>query len=200
MDKSDLCHKQQVEPKGVEIIRYTGSGTSTETVRVGSHERRYLYCQEHPDDIYCRVNPKGDAFTKPDCVRKNQPSIEGVPACNCGDNMNELCTAADCSAAFDDSPAVAEQDEDPQGLYCLASDESCDSSCFVASAVTETYSSSVNDDGECTITAHCHNGGYGLVDGRSTDILYDWTVTAPLDDVDDLVMCSVGGLKVSQCW
>ncbi len=81
MDQSDLCHKRQVEPKDGKIRRYTGTGTNTEYVDVSSHLARYLYCEEHPDDIYCEVDPKRDAFDDPEI------------AFNCGDHY---CTVDDC--------------------------------------------------------------------------------------------------------
>ena len=56
MNESDLCYTQQVERRGGPTIWvYTGSGTSMREVDVSSHQKRYEFCQDNADGIYCRV-------------------------------------------------------------------------------------------------------------------------------------------------
>ena len=86
-----LCYKNQIEKTSSGQIRHvtvTGSGYSSTMVNVSSHAKRYKFCQENPDYIYCEVNPDGDAFT--------------APSYNCGDHY---CTVGDCTWHFEQSSA-----------------------------------------------------------------------------------------------
>ena len=56
-------------------------------VNVGTHEKRYEFCQDNADNIYCEVDPEGDAFTEPP---------------NCEENPN-TCTVEDCQDAYEES-------------------------------------------------------------------------------------------------
>ena len=99
MDKSDFCYKQQVEKKNGNIKVWTGTGTTMDTVNVSTHVKRYLYCNDNPDSIYCVNDEDGDAFTVPTLV------------CGPSDNRRE-CRASDCNWAFDHA------ENDIVGDYC----------------------------------------------------------------------------------
>ena len=59
-----------------------------DTVNVSTHVKRYLYCNDNPDSIYCVNDEDGDAFT--------------VPTLVCGPSGNRReCRASDCNWAFD---------------------------------------------------------------------------------------------------
>ena len=94
IDKSELCYKRQVEPVNGKINRWTeGNNRKMEWVRVKHHGERFRYCSEHPNDIYCKVNPEGDAFN--------------VPRCGASGNTHE-CSADDCRSAFYDNESVSQ--------------------------------------------------------------------------------------------
>ena len=86
MNESDLCHRQQVEAKNGIIRVYTGSGTRTRDVDVSTHAKRWEFCRDNEDTIYCEVDPEGDAFTAPNC--EDHPSA---------------CTEDDCEDAYENS-------------------------------------------------------------------------------------------------
>ena len=87
INESDLCYKQQVKKKNGKIKVWTGTGTTMKDKNVRTHAKRYAYCSENRNSIYCVNDPDGDAFIDPN---------------NCGDH---LCTAADCQTAFEASDA-----------------------------------------------------------------------------------------------
>lgn len=85
-----LCHKDQVEKNSSGQIRHvtvTGSSYSTTWVDVSTQRKRYEFCTEYPDYIYCDVNPEGDAKRNP---------------YNCGDHY---CTVGDCNWHWEQSSA-----------------------------------------------------------------------------------------------
>ena len=86
-DKSDLCLKTQVEHDDGFIAYYDVSDAAFESVDVRTHEKRYNFCQEHSDAIYCEIDPENDA---------NIPLI-------CG---NRDCTLGDCNWHWDRSDAA----------------------------------------------------------------------------------------------
>ena len=93
INKSDLCYKKQVEPVQGQIKRWTGTNRNTELVRVKTHAQRFRYCQKHPADIYCRVDPEGDATV---------PTL-------CGPSGNQQeCSDSNCRSAFDDNESASE--------------------------------------------------------------------------------------------
>ena len=95
INESDLCYKQQVEKNSRGRIKvWTGTGTTMEKVNVRTHAKRYAYCSEFPDSIYCVNDEDGDAFIDPN---------------NCGDH---LCTVADCQTAFEASDAYEQCQSD----------------------------------------------------------------------------------------
>ena len=66
IDKSDLCHKNQVEANSSDQINhYNASDNTWTTVSVGTHQERYEYCEDNEDSVYCTNDPEGDAFTAP---------------------------------------------------------------------------------------------------------------------------------------
>ena len=87
-DISDLCLRRQVEanPDG-RIVVYNTSSASYDAVDVSTRIKRYEFCQDNPDNIYCVVDPKGDAYWEP----------------NCGDHD---CTMGDCSWQWNKSDAA----------------------------------------------------------------------------------------------
>ena len=101
-DQSDLCYKSQVEKNDSgQITRVTKSSLtlSTTLVDVSTHHKRYDFCQANPDDIYCQVDPEGDANTEPE-----GPACAEDSSCNCGDHH---CTVGDCDWHWERSPAAA---------------------------------------------------------------------------------------------
>ena len=99
INESDLCYKQQVKKKNGKIKVWTGTGTTMDTVNVSTHVKRYLYCNDNPDSIYCVNDDDGDAFTVPTLV------------CGPSDNRRE-CRASDCNWAFNHA------ENDIVGDYC----------------------------------------------------------------------------------
>jgi hypothetical protein len=104
-----LCYKNQIEKTSSGQIRHvtvTGSGYSSTMVNVNTHKKRYIFCRDNPDYIYCEVNPEGDAFTTPR---------------NCGDHT---CTVGDCTWHWNRSTADATCHEDfnPYSMSISAED------------------------------------------------------------------------------
>ena len=89
INKSKLCFERQVEGEWIRHVTVSGGSWSDAWVDVRTHEKRYAFCQDNPDDIYCEVDPEGDALVAP-----HPP--------NCGDRY---CTAGDCEWRWDRSPA-----------------------------------------------------------------------------------------------
>ena len=79
--EEDLCFEDQVEADANGKIkrRTVGSPTAVTEVDVSTHLRRWHFCQDFPDDVYCKVNPSGDALTMPAHAACGG---EGQPACN----------------------------------------------------------------------------------------------------------------------
>ena len=85
-----LCYKNQVEKNSSGQIRQaqvSSSGTVYVDRDVSTHEKRWEFCKDNAGDIYCEVDPEGDANTNP---------------YNCGDHY---CTIADCTWHFEQSEA-----------------------------------------------------------------------------------------------
>ena len=88
IDRGDnLCYKDQVEKREDGRIRFYNHPVAS-TRDVSTHQARYDLCQAHPTNIYCKVNPEGDAFTEPAAA----PSTE-------------THTLGDCYDAWEDSDA-----------------------------------------------------------------------------------------------
>ena len=84
LDKSDLCWKWSVDEQDGKIKMWTGTGTDYRWVDVSTQLDRYKFCSEKPDNVYCDVDPEGDAFTVPTAVM-------------CGDDE---CEKIDCLKTF----------------------------------------------------------------------------------------------------
>ena len=94
-DEEDLCWKSQVEANSqgqIRQVEWNGDTISGTLVTLATHQQRYDFCQNNPDDVYCKVDPSGDAKTPPP-----PPSTEcdGKP-----------CTIQHCRDEFEDSPAA----------------------------------------------------------------------------------------------
>ena len=89
IDKSALCFERQVEGEWIKHVTVSGGSWSHTWVDVRTQKKRYSFCQDNPDDIYCKVDPQGDAHVAP-------------PPFNCGDHY---CTAGDCEWRWERSPA-----------------------------------------------------------------------------------------------
>ena len=96
VDKSDLCLKQQVEAFDGIIKQWTGSGTNFRDIDVSTHRKRYEFCQDNSDNIYCSNDPAGDAFDRPEPVEV----VEVVEFVDCN---AATCTVEHCSTAFKQS-------------------------------------------------------------------------------------------------
>ena len=86
--ESDICHRSQVEADSdgnITSLSVSGSTVTETEVDVSTYPLRYEFCSENPDDIYCEVDPEGDA---------NQT--------NCGDHV---CGIGDCTWHWERSPA-----------------------------------------------------------------------------------------------
>ena len=83
LNESDLCWKWSVEPQDGKIKMWKGTGTDYRWVDVSTQFDHYKMCFENPDNVYCDVDKKGDAFT--------------VPTVMCG---NSECDATDCVSNF----------------------------------------------------------------------------------------------------
>ena len=93
LDTSDLCYKDQVEKDSnnrITSITISGSTVTATNVDVGTHEKRYDFCADNADDIYCENDPEGDAFTDP----------------YSGDCGGLRCRREHCKSYFPDSPAA----------------------------------------------------------------------------------------------
>ena len=191
-NKSDLCFKSQVEKDERNVItQVTKSGNSytTRFVDVSTHRKRYDFCQANPDDIYCQVDPEGDANTEPE-----GPACAEDSSCNCGDHH---CTVADCDSTWKDlnpnSTDRCKHIDDPdwtQAKAKYADDIYGD---------TGTYSSSIDEtDGtsqQCTITTGCRAGTVG----RDTPYFKTNTITDDIDELSFYLFCTGGVLQRGGC-
>ena len=99
INESDLCYKQQVKKKQGNILVWSGDDTDMDEVNVISHTRRYLYCNQYPDSIYCENDLDGDAFIAPSLL--------------CGPHGNKReCRASDCTWVFNHA------ENDAVGNHC----------------------------------------------------------------------------------
>ena len=85
----NLCFKRQIEGDWIKHVTVSGGSWSDTWVDVRTQKKRYNFCQDNPDDIYCKVDPQGDAHVTP-------------PPLNCGDHY---CTAGDCEWRWERSSA-----------------------------------------------------------------------------------------------
>lgn len=190
-NRSDLCFKSQVEKDANnEITQVTKDGASYTTtyVSVSTHQKRYDFCQANSDDIYCEVDPEGDANTAPadlSCVQ--------TATCNCGDHH---CTADDCDSEWSDNRFASDTVEycknvDDPNWTAVTHEHSGD-----VYGDTGTYSSSIDaTDGtsqQCTITTGCRKG---RVANKHPYYITN-TITDDIDNLDDYVPCA-GVLKTS---
>ena len=91
-DRSDLCYKSQVEPDSQNRILHvttSASGISRTYRSVATQRDRYDFCQEYPNDVYCDVDPSGDATLSPN------ERCNGAP-----------CSVYHCRSNFRNSPAA----------------------------------------------------------------------------------------------
>ncbi len=175
-DDSELCFKSQVEAgaddasdghiKQVTVGNGLVSGTY---VDVSTHYKRYRFCQANPDDIYCTVDPSGDAKTEPP-----GPACAEDNSCNCGDHY---CTEADCTSKWDETtPATRglfEESGDPDYHGCAPSDDSDYGSYFSATIDADDGTSQ-----SCTLQVVC-----GAQGGANTYENGAWTYTRNLKRV-----------------
>ena len=134
INKSDICFKRQIEGEWIKHVTVTGSGWSQNWVDVRTQMRRYKFCQDNPDDIYCEVDPEGDAHVTP-------------PPLNCGDHY---CTVSDCESQYAQSSAVETCSGLPQAWNMTISSEEGESQ---TCTVTERCMSHV-------VMYEDRNGGY----------------------------------------
>ena len=86
LNKSDLCWKWSVEAQDGKIKVWKGTGTDYRWVNVRTHAKRYDFCAENPDNVYCVNDPEGDAFQPLTC-----------------EQSSTMCTAQDCEDAYTES-------------------------------------------------------------------------------------------------
>ncbi len=178
LDQSDLCYKNQVEARSdgnIRSITINGSTITGTFVDVSSHQKRYDFCSENEDDIYCEVDPQGDANTDPNA----ECNEDTDPPCNCGDHY---CKVADCNSHWDQSPAA---------------DTCADASWNNESAYTMTISATDGSSQTCNMTVQCMTGGV-----RDDGVHAEWsdglTWSASVENFDDLRNCE-GTLEDGSC-
>ena len=205
IDDSDLCHKGSVEKSdGGWIMKVTVSDGSWdyEYVNISTHQKRYDFCQDNPDQIYCEIDPDGDSSFSPAqaAIAAGNPACSADNSCNCGDHY---CTAADCDREWSESYAAARTD----GFGCKDAEDP-DWSVAVSLYNSDTwgdegtYGSSIDAvDGtsqQCTITTGCRKGTFH----RSPYYLTN-TVTDAVSKLDQYFACnaSEGATPLHDgCW
>ena len=98
---SDLCYTNQILPDSrgrIRSITIDGPVVTGTFVDVSTHQKRYNFCSENADDIYCEVDPHGDVNTDPNA----ECNEDTDPPCNCGDHY---CKVEDCTSAYENSQA-----------------------------------------------------------------------------------------------
>lgn len=117
-NKSDLCHRREVEKNDDGKIRlWSGSGKTYSWKDVSTAAKRQHFCNQsrYRDGIYCRNDPDGDA-------------LSGRPY-NCGDHY---CTTLDCESQFEQSNAYQTcQEDDTQPTYTISATDGSSQTCTV---------------------------------------------------------------------
>ena len=94
--EQDLCWERQVKADSegrIKRVQWSDANNIGFTlVTVATHQQRYDFCRENPNDVYCKVDPSGDANTAPP-----PPSTE----CD-----GEPCTVQHCRDDFEGSTAA----------------------------------------------------------------------------------------------
>ena len=93
VNESEICVRQEIEPSNGKIRYYDTDNVSGSyrdyNVNVSTHEKRWLFCLNEPNAIYCKRDPQGDAKT--------------APARWCGSDGK--CTVHDCWSTWRQQPA-----------------------------------------------------------------------------------------------
>ena len=176
LDQSDLCYKNQVEADAngfITSMSVSSTMVTVTTVNVSTHQRRYDFCQANPSNLYCTIDPEGDANTDP----------QASGACN-----GEACTIQDCRDGFAESHAAGSPGSCTD-LTLTYPDWSGDSTAPEADRTDDVWALS---DNMCTVTgADCSVDGSIL----STDF-YDShgdresTLDIVVHDMDDIRFCT----------
>ena len=101
LDQSDLCYKNQVEADSrgrITVVENSNGTVTAGWATVSTHQQRYDFCQDNPNNIYCTNDPSGDANTDPNA----ECNEDTDPPCNCGDHY---CKVEDCTSAYEESQA-----------------------------------------------------------------------------------------------
>ena len=172
----DLCWRNQVVADAggsIEQAVLDGSTLSRTKVDVSTHSARYDFCRDNPDDVYCEVNPAGDAMLDPQgdgCGTGNQL------ACNCGDRF---CNVGDCNWHYEQSAAAE---------TCRDRHHHDDTQYRMSISAIDGSSQT------CTLTVACQSH-------RDDGDRWVYETTTVSDEVwlfDDLNNCS-GALQVGEC-
>ena len=187
-EDSALCWKNQVEADSTgHIVRMTEVSSSLVTgvsVDVSTHQARYDFCSDYPNNIYCVNDPEGDAFTEP--PEPTGPACAADSSCNCGDHY---CTAADCDTAWDASAPVASAANNLYSPHACSGSSHDDyaSSISATDGTSETCSMTVN----CLKwTARNNAGNYGAFRVLTFD--------REVDEFNNIYACS-GVIKTPNC-
>ena len=84
--------------------------------KVRTHRERWDFCRSYPNDVYCKVDPEGDALTRP---------------FNCG---NHYCTAGDCQWHFEQSNAYDTcqgEDGNSEPIYNISATDGSSQACRI---------------------------------------------------------------------
>ena len=101
LDRSEICYTNQVEADSrgrITVVENSNGTVTAGWATVSTHQQRYDFCQDNPDNIYCEVDPQGDANTDPNA----ECNEDTDPPCNCGDHY---CKVEDCTSAYEESQA-----------------------------------------------------------------------------------------------
>lgn len=182
---SALCFKDQVEPDADGMITRRSREVSTSWEQkqdVSTAWKRYNYCSESPDEIYCTVDPSGDAKTQPDL---------GVP---------EGSSLKDCKDNYALSPAATSEDDVCAQLGVLRPSWKGDPDVPDDLRTDENY---VLDNENCVVSglSHCNindvDYGSGGIPMRAGNL-----VKVSVQEVSDIRICSIdlygGAITVNQ--
>ena len=182
-DDGKICYKDQVEANESGEITRRGKTATTEfshRADVSTAWSRYFFCEAYPGDIYCQVDPQGDALVQPEIVVP-----EGSTMKDCFDNYESSTTATAtegdrCTGVSIARPTWKGDDQVPHEL--------------------RTHELSVLDDENCAVYGlkNCTIGGetwdasdeLGMLDENNHTGMAA-LVYVPVDDMDEVKICQI---------
>ena len=192
-DDGKICYKDQVEAdESGYITRRGNTRTSAYSapVNVSTNWDRWTYCQWHTTDIYCQVDPQGDAWVQPAVV---------VP---------EGSTVQDCLDKHATSPAATSTADDRcTGVELLVPSWQGHPLVPLELRTLDKY---VLENEQCTVFGlnDCIIDGetwdaadaIGMLNPENPGGIYLALVNVPVDDMDDMNMCEVTNMWGLKLW